>query len=309
MTQQKLTIIIVSYNTKANTAHCLESVRKNVNLPSEVIVVDNASADGTVRFIQSCFPWANVIQNDNNVGFAAANNQALRMAKGEYLTLLNPDTTVMPGSIDKIVEYMELHADVGIAAGTMRRPDGTELRMETWFPSPSRYLLAPLLLRLSRKALSGDVDFASGACMTIRRSCLDEIGLLDEGIFMYAEDADWCYRAKALGWLVHVVPNAPILHIGGCCAEFDYAARVYNGRQGKLYFSDKHYGSLTSTVFRIILGIEAITKLGIDLLCYEFRSPDRKKFVQQRMYGYLLLLLDLPHKAKFKTPAKQEWQE
>ncbi|HEY3396319.1 MAG TPA: glycosyltransferase family 2 protein [Armatimonadota bacterium] len=220
-----LDVVIVTYNVRELLLPCLDSL----DGPSpRVIVVDNASADGTVEALRSGAPQVMVLANTENVGFARANNQALRLVAERYVCLLNPDTVVRPGALARLVETLEAHPTLGLVGPKLLNPDGSLQSAGLRFPtlgSLAGQLIPwerrPRRPRASRGEDGGAVecDWVIGACMVMRRELLDQVGLLDETYFMYGEEKDLCYRAKQAGWGVACVPSAEVIHYGGQSAE------------------------------------------------------------------------------------------
>jgi GT2 family glycosyltransferase len=229
-----LSIVIVNYNTKALLGECLKSIYgQATKLTTEVWVVDNASGDGSVEAISRAFPKALMIANDENRGFSAAANAGLVRRKGRYGLLLNPDTVILDGAFDRMIEFMDAHEDVGILGPKIyddREKKSVQLscrRFPAWHTFiSSRYSLLTRLFpnnRWSADYLMLDcdhnsvleADWVSGSCMLVRSGVLDEIGLFDEGFFMFNEDVDFCYRARQKGWKVAYLPQAEVIHYIG----------------------------------------------------------------------------------------------
>src|SRR5262249_44678894 len=200
--------------------------------PCQVIVVDNASTDGSQSGLTSTYPALHVIQNATNVGFARAVNQGLRAAWGDFALVMNPDVVLLPASLSRLMEFMTTHGDAGIAGPQLLNPDGTVQGSARRDPSARTALFgrsAPLTQlfpnnRVSRReqpALSVtdrapvDVDWLSGACLVVRRAAWEQVGLLDERFFLFWEDADWCLRFRQAGWRVCYVPSAAATHVIG----------------------------------------------------------------------------------------------
>ncbi len=197
----------------------------------ELIVVDNGSTDGTIDMLRSEFPAAKLIQNDANLGFARPINQALKASLGKYMLLLNPDTIVLPGAINELVDYVESNPEVGICGPKVLNRDGSLQKacrrgvsrpwaafsyfsgLSTMFPH-SKFFGGYLLNYLAEDE-THEVDGISGSCMLIRRQVSEQIGYLDERFFAYQEDADYCFQAKKSGWKVVYLPAAQIIHFGG----------------------------------------------------------------------------------------------
>ena len=226
-----LSIIIVNWNTRHVVRGCLESVLATLGtLKAEIIVVDNASADGSADMIARDFPQVRLIANEDNHGFAAANNQGMRLARGRYILLLNPDTVVLDDVLERTVAYADENPDAGVVGCQVLEGPDTVQRTCFRFPSPLSVLLwvsgvIALFPRwgLARWATYGtwqrdyecDVDVVSGMFMLVRRQAIDEVGPMDEGYFIYAEEADWCYRFRKAGWRRVFAPVGRILHLDG----------------------------------------------------------------------------------------------
>lgn len=224
-----VSIIIVSYNTKDLLSVCLSSLIKQKGSKSwEIIVVDNASSDGTSGLIKEKFPDVIFIQNKKNVGFSTANNIGLRRARGKYFLLLNSDTEVSEGAIGQVWQFMEKHTDVGVATCKLVLRDGSiDPACHRGFPTPWASLTFFLGLeklfprsRLFAQYHLGfkdmnephEIDSPSGAFYMVRREVIESVGFLDEDYFMYAEDLDWSYRIKQAGWKIFYYPEVSALH-------------------------------------------------------------------------------------------------
>jgi len=227
----ELSVCIVTYRAKDLLRDCLQSLCENTHLPFEVIVVDNGSQDGVKSMLESEFPAFSVIENDENLGFTYPMNQALRLAQGRYLLQLNPDTLILPGSLDNMVAFMNAHPDIGICGPRVlnrnrtlqkscRRGEPTPWAVLTYFLGlsaryPKSKLFGQYQMNYMDENLTHPVGGVSGSCMLIRRELIDDIGYLDERFFAYQEDADFCLRARQAGWQVYYYPGAEIIHYGG----------------------------------------------------------------------------------------------
>ncbi len=264
-----VSVIVVSYNTRELLKECLLSIyRETKDVEFEVYVVDNCSADGSADAVEREFPDVKLIRNDQNVGFAAANNVVLRRGKGRYFLLLNPDTQLINNAIKELVDYMDQSPDVG-AAGSMILDDDKNVHMVCRkFSRISHEIgeLAPVINRFSWKFTSrnylpdefdykelGETDYVQGACLMVRRKILDEVGLLDERYFMYGEEEDWCYRIKQNGWKVMYVPSAVIIHYWGMSTRQRSTEMLMELYKSKLKFFKKNYGQLRSQLLRLTL--------------------------------------------------------
>nr|TEU11950.1 MAG: glycosyltransferase family 2 protein [Anaerolineales bacterium] len=250
-----LSIIIVNWNTRDLLAKCLDSIFQTVWTSAyEIIVVDNNSTDGSVNMVHTQYPTVRFIENQQNVGFTQANNQALAVSYGRYVLLLNSDTEVQPGALDALVCFMDAHSTAGAAGGHLLNPDGSFQASHTDFPtlwreflilsSLGRALLRPSYPSYGPEVEKGPqrVDYIEGACLLVRREAVEQVGGLDEGFFMYAEEVDWCYRMKQAGWEVWYLPEVRVIHHGGGSSrqrENRMEAELYRSR---IRFFRKHYG-------------------------------------------------------------------
>ncbi len=227
-----LSIIIVNYNVRQFLENALTSISRAIEgLRAEVLVVDNASRDNSVAMVLKSFPWVRVIANEENVGFARANNQALREAKGTYVLLLNPDTIVQEDTFRVMIRYLDAHPEVGLAGCKVLNPDGSfQLPCRRSFPTPwvaftkmfglsalfpSSRLFGKYNLTYRSPDATYPVDAVSGSFMMIRRSVVEKIGGLDESFFMYGEDLDWCFRVREAGYAVAYVHETSVIHYRG----------------------------------------------------------------------------------------------
>jgi N-acetylglucosaminyl-diphospho-decaprenol L-rhamnosyltransferase len=232
-----LNIIVVTSNGACDYIRaCLRSLEQYPLTagPMTVEVVDNASTDGTAETVRDEFPWVKLTRLDWNAGFCIANNIALRDASAPYTLLLNPDTEVSEGALDRVFRLMEQNPDIGMSSCRLEQPDGTfDHAAKRSFPTPAGALAefvgigrtAPNGTRLSRIATyrahdlgefeSGEVDAVNGAFMFCRHTAIDAVGLLDEAYWLYMDDLDWCYRFKQRGWKVWYDGGATIVHVKG----------------------------------------------------------------------------------------------
>lgn len=248
----KLSIVIVSYNVHAFVEQCLDSVQKaSEGIATEVFVVDNASADDTVEVIGSRYPWVHLIANSENLGFASANNIAIRQSAGEYVLLLNPDTVVEEDTLRQSLAFMDAHPEAGGAGVMMHNADGT-LAPESRRAIPTPWVSCLKMLGFTKRYymshLSWDqpsqIEVISGAFCLLRKKALDEIGLLDEAFFMYGEDIDLSYRLLKGGWQNWYLPY-PIIHYKGKSTQKSDYRYVHIFYQAMLIFFRKHYGHLS----------------------------------------------------------------
>jgi len=230
MKSPDVSVIILNFNTLNLTRMCLESLEKSRlgKFKMEVIVCDNASTDNTETMVRKEFPNVLMIQNGENIGFAAGNNPGIRKSKGRYILLLNSDTEVTPTAVATMIEFMDSHSKAGAATCTLVLPNGSmDPACHRGFPTPwaAATYLTKLEKILPKTKLFGEyhqgykdlktahqVDAISGAFFMVRREVISKVGLLDEDYFMYAEDIDWAYRIKKAGWEIWFNPKASVLH-------------------------------------------------------------------------------------------------
>ena len=263
-----LGIIIVNYNTRELLHRCLETVFASQGLTFRVCVVDNASTDGSVALVTRAFPQVLLLENEENLGYPAANNQGLQALgfeqQGEtvprYALLLNPDTEVPPDGLAQMVAFMDDHPQAGAAGPKLVQPDGSlDLACRRSFPSPEvsfyRMIglarLFPKSHRFGRYNLTyldpdqeAEVDSVVGAYMQVRRETIWQVGLLDDSFFMYGEDLDWAYRIKAAGWKVYYYPQVTVLHVKRAASRHSARAQVEFWRAMEIFYR-KHYETET----------------------------------------------------------------
>ena len=254
-----VSIIIVNWNTRDMLRDCLRSIGEQTNRDHEVIVVDNASGDGSSRMVEETFPKARLIKNDRNLGFAAANNQGIAIATGRNILLLNPDTLVLDGASDTMVAWLDDRPDVGCVGCQVMESETAIQRTCFSDQNPLCILLTESGLHrlmpgwhfLSRpeyawwdRRTEMDVDVVSGMFMLVPRRVIDRIGVLDEAFFVYSEEADWCRRIRQAGYRCVFAPVARILHRdGGGKSTSQIKANMYVQMQkSKLIYNRKHYG-------------------------------------------------------------------
>lgn len=224
----RLSVVIVNWNTRAYLEACLTSLDEQA-IPHQVIVLDNASNDGSAELVRRAFPNVHLIASDKNLGFAAGNNRAARASHGDYLLLLNPDTVVPSGTLQTLVEYADAHPEIGALGPALENPDGSHQR-SCWrgYPGLGMALADALYLwkipwlpfgtsseyRPEELKQPLVVDHLLGACMLIRRACWQQVGEIDASYFLFLEETDWCYRAQRAGWQLVYYPYAHIVHYG-----------------------------------------------------------------------------------------------
>jgi len=252
-----LSIIIVTWNAKRYALECLEWLSDSARVcPSEIIVVDNASKDGTPEAIAEQFPNVILIRNQDNLGFAKANNIGIARSSGRYVCLLNSDVVVPVGCMEKMVDYLEKHPDIGLLGPRMISPDGSIGQSVMRLPTVWNTICSALGLHLlfpSSKMLGGflmedyaydsvdDVEVLTGWFWMLPRTALENVGGLDEQFFMYGEDIDWSHRFLKAGWRVVFYPHAEALHYGAASsAEAPTRFYIEMHRANLQYFRKHH---------------------------------------------------------------------
>lgn len=275
-----LSIIIVNWNTRDLLARCLESVilgTGELGSPiTEVIVVDNASSDGSAAMVRRDFPGVQLIENSENVGFARANNLGIVLATGRYVLLLNSDTLLPQGILESLLAFADAHPQAGIVgaklvnlddsfqAGPNRFPTLASVVLESWgvIQRITRNPYYPSFLP-QRSSVPQECDWVGGACLLARRVAIEQVGLLDEAFFMNSEEVDWCYRMRQGGWEVWYTPASSVIHLGGASANRSTAMQRIRNNRGKVLFLSKHHGALAGwlaqTNFRATSFLKAMT--------------------------------------------------
>jgi N-acetylglucosaminyl-diphospho-decaprenol L-rhamnosyltransferase len=252
----RLSIIIVSYNARADLERCLASlVTHKPRVDHEIVVVDNASTDGTIEALRARWSGIRLIEAGSNLGFARANNLGIRQSFGELVLLLNGDTLVTAGAIDALVAALERRPDVAAVGPRLVDARGhAELSFGRMI-SPLNELRQQLRARGNVERLTSierDVDWVSGACLLVRRADAEAVGLLDEQFFMYAEDVDFCAALRARGRKVLFTPAAQIVHLRGRSRKTAPHATETAYRRSQLAFYEKHHARWAS-VLRLYL--------------------------------------------------------
>jgi len=251
-----VSVIIVNWNTRDILCDCLRSVYEQTkDISFEVIVVDNASIDYSVKMIKEEFLNVIVIENSENRGFAAANNQGIAIARGRYVLLLNSDTVVLDGTIAKTVMFADAHPEAAVIGCRVLNPDRTLQPTCFMFPSVLNMLLLTTYLSklfpksrfFGREQISWwdrtevrEVDVVTGCFMLVRRIAIEQVGLMDERFFMYGEETDWCYRFKKAGWRILFTQGAEIIHIGKASSNQMKPQMVLQLKASILLFFRKH---------------------------------------------------------------------
>ncbi|MCK5271062.1 MAG: glycosyltransferase family 2 protein [Sedimentisphaerales bacterium] len=273
-----VSVVIVNWNTKALLHDCLVSVLEQAgDVDYEIIVVDNASSDGSADMVQSDFPDVTLVVELANRGYAAGVNAGIRVAQGRYVLVLNSDILFCDAAIARTVRYADTHPEAAVVGCQVR--ENQEKAQMTCFGFPG---LLNLFLRVSGLAMcfkknrffgredmrwwqrdtEREVDVISGMFMLVRRKAIDEVGLMDEDYFLYCEETDWCYRFSRAGWKMLFWPGASIIHLdgGGHSSKTDRLKLKIQMQKSILLFLQKHYGIVASCAGRVLLSFHAACK-------------------------------------------------
>ena len=325
-----LAVIIVSWNVRPLLERCLASLRRarGVKFISPdarpapeprafqpglyralAIVVDNASSDGSAELVRSSFPWVHLIASEENLGFTAANNLAI---KGQmesahppaFFLLLNPDTEVHPDALRLMVEFMYQHPEVGVLGPMLLNPDGSVQSSRRRFPTLCTALVEstiiqwrfwkdnPILHRYyvldCRDDETQEVDWVTGACFMVRREAVEKAGLMDEGFFMYSEELDWCRRIKAEGFKVVYFPEAKVTHYSAKSSEQVKTFQHIQFQRSKIRYFRKYHSSMAAWFLRLFLLFNYLLLFLEEAVKWGF---SRRPVNHQRMQSYWQVLM------------------
>ena len=278
-----LSIVIVNWNVRELLRRCLSSVYRTMgdSLKVEVIVVDNASSDGSVAMVGDDFPQVHLIANEKNLGFTRGNNQAVAQSRGRYVLLLNPDTEVVGDALSTMVQYMDAHPQVGALGPQLLNPDGSVQPSRRRFPTMATAFLESTVLqqwfpdnRVLRRYYIRDrgddevqeVDWVVGACLLARHQAIEQVGLLDKDFFMYSEEMDWCRRFKERGWRVVYLPTAQVIHHEARSSEQVKPLQHIQFQRSKVLYFRKHHGRWQAEVLRLFLLATYVYQLMLESL-------------------------------------------
>jgi len=288
-----MSIVLVCWNNKAYLDPCLKSLYDGgLRSSFDVVVVDNGSTDGSQQMLAEKYPDVMLIQNEGNVGLGKASNQGIEATNGRYVLLLNNDTLVNGPALDVLVEYLDAHPEAGATAGKLLNPDGS---FQSGFAPFSTLLEEFLIVTHVGEMLwpgypsHGDsheikaTGWMSSACLLVRRAALKQIGLLDEGYFIYGDEADLQYRLNKAGWKVVFLPNSSIIHFGG--RSMDRWKRRKMVYRGKMMFYKKNYGFLSTLLLRLLFFVMSLLKLLV--WCVGFLMPSRNDQAKKELRSNL----------------------
>ena len=274
-----VSVVIVNWNVRKLVVNCLRSlIARNPSLILDISVIDNNSSDGSGELIRREFPQIKLIQNLENVGFSRANNQGIREAQGQYILLLNPDTLWVDDSLQRMVEYMNSHPEVGVLGPKLLNADAQSIQywgarrlprpLDTFFEYSKLSSIFPRNRLFGRHLMgnwnhtdSREVECLSGACMLIRQQTLQEVGLLDENYPLYTEDTDWCYRVHLTNWKMYYFAEARLIHIGQQSSLQNRGKATINAVRGIYRYHRKFYGVAALLMVWFLVWITSIAKI------------------------------------------------
>ncbi|QTR48326.1 glycosyltransferase family 2 protein [Thiothrix litoralis] len=293
MTTPEVSVILVSYNTSSYIRRALESLFRETQLTSiEVIVVDNASSDDSVAMIRQFFPQVTLIESGANLGFAGGVQLGVKQAIGQYLLLLNPDTVIINAAVDRLLHFAKLHPANGIWSGVTLNNDMSLNTQHAW-SKPTLHGLLYSALGLSKlfsktcvfnnanygcwkRDTVKEVDIVSGCFFLTTRELWDKLGGLDASFFMYAEEADYCLRAKALGYQPIVTPDARIIHHGGV-SHSHFSGKQIKLLKGKVELVNRHVTAWQRPAYKALLYLYVLNKFALHTL-FKPRSAQRREW-------------------------------
>lgn len=286
-----ISFIIVSWNAKAFLLSCLESIVRTVHdCAYEIIVVDNASDDGSPDAVEAAFPQVRVLRLEENLGFAAGNNRGIANSRGRWLCLVNSDVELLPGCVDGLLRVMEGGADIGLIAPRILNADRTLQRSCRRFPSlwhsfcsalglstivPNSEFFGGTFMRWWPHDTQRDVDVVSGCFWFVRSEAMTRIGGLDEEFFMYGEDIDWCRRLHAQGWRIEFTPESEAIHHGGGSSRNQPLRFFMAQQEADLRYWSKHHGPFATSIRAGIMLLHQCVRIVAHCAIYPLRHHSR----------------------------------
>ena len=285
-----LSIALVNWNNRDYLEQCLESIEAaQFSLAYEVVVTDNGSTDGSQEMLAERFPYVRIVQNEGNVGVARANNQCIQNSGGRYIWVLNNDTVVNRESVEAMVQFLDEHPEAAAVGGNLLNSDGSLQSSFGSFPTLwEEFLLVSHIGRFFNPyfpshngtwPIERTVDWMSSASIVVRRTAIEQIGLIDEAYFIYSDETDWQYRLWQAGWKIYYLPEVTTVHYGG--GSFQPGGKRYTlVYRGRMLFAHKHYGPLYRIVQRSMFAAAALGRLGVWLtaqLSGKWRAIARKQ--------------------------------
>ncbi|UCB51985.1 MAG: glycosyltransferase family 2 protein [Candidatus Zixiibacteriota bacterium] len=301
-----LSVIIVNYKTKDLLDRCLQSLLRSTQAAEfEIIVIDNNSRDGSIHMLEKEYPQVTLIKNQENLGFAKACNQGIRIAEGKYVFILNPDTLIEDNTLANIIDFMESNPKVGIGGchiySRRGKPQSCFYKFPTLLSYFSRMLSLFRILPRSRLTqeffweypddnIARPVDRVLGAAMVLRKEAVEQIGLFDERYFMYAEELDLCYRARQGGWEVYPIPDTEVIHYHQQSSLQNVRKTTFHTFKSDFLFFKKFFPQHKVALLRLMQFCAISLRLMTWSAVYLFSSTKRT-FAKEKLFGYVKLLL------------------
>ncbi len=294
-----LSIVIVSWNVCDLLRCCLHALLADQgDLAMEIIVVDGASADGSVAMVADEFPFVHLIASNENLGFPKGNNVGMEAANGRYTLLLNPDTIVKKGALETMLTYLQTHPSIGLVGAQLLNADGSVQSSRRRFPTmATAFFESTWLQPIAPKRVldayyvhdvddgeTAVVDWVMGACMMTRREIIETIGGMDEAYFMYSEELDWQRRINDAGWKVVYLPTAQVVHYTGKSSEQAVTARHINFQRAKLRYFRLYHGEKKAWVLRVFLLMGYLSQILIESV--KGVAGHKRPLRQQRINSY-----------------------
>jgi hypothetical protein len=307
-----VTVCIVNWNGARWLPDCLRSLREVVGLRLEVILVDNASEDNSAEVVRAGFPEVRLITNSENLGFARGNNQAIRAGRGRNFFILNNDTIVGNGALERLVRFLEDRPQAGMVSARLVNPDGSTQYQYYPVALPSLISLTADLLWLNRlwprhclgrgrlarhwdPSLPYKMEQIPGACMLVRREAFESIGLFDESYRFWFEDVDLCARCLRASWEIWYVPDARIVHLGAASSKLmAFSARSILGFRNMLRYAERYFSRKRFLLLKIVVGMILILRLPL-VIGASLWPTDRTRLWKGGGHAYLQLLRELVH--------------
>lgn len=298
----KLSIIVINYNSETYLRNCIESIRDNLKGHSdfEILVIDNNSHDESLVLLEDRFPHIRILKNSANLGFVKAANLGIANTKGEYILILNPDIRFLDKNILSMVAFLDENPSIGICGPLQVFEDGSAQS------GPSRFngIFSELkfiagthfinnLFRDKKFVKPVECDYVFGSSMLIRRTVFETIGLFDENIFMFAEEEEFCFRAKRKGWKVYFYPSSKVIHYGQKSSRGLEGMRIVHMRMSALYYYSKRYNRFFMILMRMLFIINTlmrIVSIGFRIIFNPKESKEALKKVKANLEVLVLIL-------------------
>lgn len=307
--QINISIVIVSWNAKKYLTGCLESLRaQDIKEEMEIIVVDNASSDGSPEAVRELFPQVKVVETDANLGFAKANNIGIKESKGKYVALINSDVMILDGCLNGLQDFMDSNTDVGLCAPRLLNGDMTIQFSCRNFPTIWRLFCDSLKLnqflpwwrlfegeemKMFAYDRQTEVDAVSGAFMFVRKEAFAIVGLLDERFFIYSEDVDWCKRFRDAGWKIVFFPKVEAIHYGGGSSAVDSTRFSVEKERAVFLYWKKHHSRISQLVLPWVFTLHHFVRIvaaGLLYIVIPSGRPMILKTLCENLTGMLSLM-------------------